>query len=167
MPYLRAFLPLLEKLNRTRSFTLRVVGAVLESDGLNIECLQWAPETEAALLAQCDIGIMPLADSLWEDGKCGYKLIQYMAAGLPTVASPVAANREITLQGETGFLASTKEEWQSALITFLDDPALCKRMGEAGRARIHAHYALDVWGPRYADMLENAAGAPRKTKTAF
>lgn len=167
LKYLRTLVPLLAELNRTRPFVLRVIGAELHPEGLDVECLPWSAETEADLLVRSDIGIMPLADSAWEDGKCGYKLIQYMAAGLPTTASPAAANREITIQGETGFLASNEAEWRTSLKELLDDPSLRSRMGSAGRERIRTHYALGVWGPRYVSLLENAVAASRKTKPPF
>jgi hypothetical protein len=117
----------------------------------------WSEAEEVAAISACDIGIMPLADGVFERGKCGYKLIQYMACGLPVVASAVGANREIVRHGIDGFLAETEEEWRDALRTLAADPALRARMGAAGRRRVEEAYSLQVAGPRMADILRAAA----------
>ncbi|MGI5908178.1 MAG: glycosyltransferase family 4 protein [Christensenellales bacterium] len=156
--YLKALVPVLAGVAKKHAFRLRVIGAQIEAHGLDVECVAWDAKTEFSLLANSDIGIMPLSGTAWEDGKCGYKLIQYMAAGLPTVASPAAANREITLEGETGFLASSEARWRAALSTLLANGDMRRRMGAAGRARALSHYALQAWGERYVSMLESAAG---------
>jgi len=119
----------------------------------------WTEDTETALIRQMDIGIMPLTDTPWARGKCGYKLIQYMACGLPVIASPVGVNTEIVEDGVNGLLAATPAEWQAALRRLLHDPDLRRRMGAAGRRRIETHYSLQVWGPRLARMLGDVAGA--------
>ncbi|WNC23017.1 glycosyltransferase family 4 protein [Thermosynechococcus sp. PP22] len=115
----------------------------------------WSEETEAQDIAQCDIGIMPLPDEPWERGKCGLKLIQYMACGLPVVASPVGANLDIVQHGVHGFLASTNEEWATALETLIQNADLRTRMGLAGRRRVEQHYALQVTAPKLAHLLES------------
>jgi glycosyltransferase involved in cell wall biosynthesis len=104
-----------------------------------------------------DLGLMPLMDTPWARGKCGYKLIQYMACGLPVIASPVGVNREIVQHGVNGFLAETDSEWRTALSTLLGDPALRLTMGQAGRKMVEDRYSLQVWGPRVAEMLVRAA----------
>ena len=113
-------------------------------------------QTEAAELARCDVGIMPLPDAPWERGKCGYKLIQYMASGLPVVASPIGANREIVIPGETGFLAAGSEEWAEGLSRLFDDPGLRARMGAAGRAGAERLYSVGATAPRLAQLLHRA-----------
>jgi hypothetical protein len=105
---------------------------------------------------------MPLDDTEWERGKCGYKLLQYMAAGRPVVASPVGVNPEIVEPGVTGFLARTPEDWRSALGRLRDDPALRARMGEAGRRRVESAYSLDLAEPRLRALLESASTAARR-----
>lgn len=118
-----------------------------------LENLPWTEDTEVARIQQMDIGIMPLTDTPWARGKCGYKLIQYMACGLPVVASPVGVNAKIVEHGVNGFLASTDAEWRDALTTLLDDPELRRKMGAAGRKKVEDHYSLQVWGPRVAELL--------------
>ena len=134
----------------------RAVGAGMhaEKNG-TLEILPWTEGTEVSLIQSMDIGVMPLPDTPWARGKCGYKLIQYMACGLPVVASPVGVNREIVEHGVNGFLASTDEEWQSAIETLLRDPDLRQRMGMAGRKKVEEQYSLQVWGPRVAEMMRD------------
>ena len=109
-----------------------------------------------------DIGVMPLPDTAWARGKCGYKLIQYMACGLPVVASPVGVNKEIVEHGVNGFIAESDEEWRSAIETLLSDADLRRRMGAAGRKKVEDSYSLQVWGPRVAQMLRRVADESRK-----
>jgi len=102
-----------------------------------------------------DVGIMPLTDTPWARGKCGYKLIQYMACGLPVIASPVGVNAEIVEHGVNGFLASTENEWRAALGVLLGDSSLRQRMGAEGRRKVEREYSLAVWGPKVAAMLQS------------
>jgi glycosyltransferase involved in cell wall biosynthesis len=123
-----------------------------------LELRPWREEREAADVADFDVGIMPLDDTEWERGKCGYKLIQYMAAARPVVASPVGVNPEIVEHGVIGFLASSEDEWRTALRRLRDDPALRARMGEAGRRKVETHYSLSAAAPRLQALLVSAAG---------
>jgi len=125
------------------------------------ELVAWSKGTEAAALSACDVGIMPLDDDEWTRGKGGFKLLQYMAAGLPTVASPVGVNTEITVDGETGFLASSPEEWESRIERLLADPELRQRMGSAGRRRVEGRYAMPLVSRQvvelYGGLIESEA----------
>jgi hypothetical protein len=121
----------------------------------------WSEDSEVAMIQSMDIGIMPLTDSPWARGKCGYKLIQYMACGLPVVASPVGVNADIVEHGVNGFLATTEDEWRQALTTLLRDPDLRRRMGAAGRRKVETDYSLQVWGPRVAAIFHEIAGGGR------
>lgn len=143
----------LTMLARQFPFRLRVVGATLAMPGVNVECVPWSEATEAQSIAQCDVGIMPLADSPWERGKCGYKLIQYMACGLPVVASPVGVNQEIVQEGQNGYLAEGGGEWVEKLLHLLGDPGLREVMGRAGRLRVEAKYCVQQVAPRLAVLL--------------
>jgi glycosyltransferase involved in cell wall biosynthesis len=101
---------------------------------------------------------MPLPKTSWAEGKCGYKLIQYMACGLPVVASPVGANRQIVRQSATGFLAECAEEWIQALTFLRDHPDARAQMGRAGRRDVETKYCLQVTAPRLGQLLLEAAG---------
>ena len=124
--------------------------------GTPFEAAPWSDETEVEALRAFDIGIMPLPDAPWERGKCGYKLIQYMACGVPVVASPVGVNTEIVTPGVNGALAATPEQWLAALAQLADDPELRARQGAEGRRRIEAWYSLQAQAPRLVGMLQEA-----------
>jgi len=123
-----------------------------------VELRQWRESTEATELAEIDVGIMPLSDSPWELGKCGYKLLQYMACGKPVVASPVGVNREIVEHGVNGYLASTSGDWIDAFRALHGDLNRASKMGSAGRAKVERAYSLAAVAPRVARILSEAAG---------
>ena len=100
---------------------------------------------------------MPLPDEPPERGKCGYKLIQYMACALPVIASPVGVNRQIVEHGINGFLASTVPDWIRALTRLRHDHGLRTRMGQAGRAKVEKEYSIQVTGPRLATLILSLA----------
>ncbi|ANJ74377.1 glycosyl transferase family 1 [Ralstonia insidiosa] len=154
--YLRLIETALVTLGRQVRFTLRVVGAEISMPGVDIECLPWSENSEVASITECDIGIMPLTDSPWERGKCGYKLIQYMACGLPVVASPVGVNSQIVRDGENGFLADTPEAWERALGQLLHQASSRECMGRAGRSRVEEEYCVQRVAPRLATLLKQA-----------
>ena len=103
-----------------------------------------------------DIGIMPLPDEPWARGKSGYKLVQYMACGLPLVASPVGVNSSIVEDGVSGFLAADIAAWRTALDRLIADPALRAAMGWAGRARAVENYSLASQAPRLIEAMRGA-----------
>jgi len=143
---------------------LVTIGASTELPGVPCESRPWSEAAEAAELAQCDVGIMPLPDGPWERGKCGYKLVQYMACGLPVVASPVGINRTIVEHGVTGLLAADGAAWLAALRRLRDDLASRLRLGGAGRARALADYSLATVQPRLVDLLVSVA---RRSESVF
>ncbi len=137
-----------EGLARCQGIRLVVVGASNVSlPGVSVECVPWSEDTEAGLLQHFDIGIMPLSDGPWEQGKCGYKLIQYMVSQCPVVASPVGVNTTLVEHGVNGFLARDAAGWAEALSQMIADPALRFRMGAAGRRLVEQKYTLQVTAP--------------------
>ena len=121
------------------------------------EAAAWNEREEVQRLRQFSIGIMPLRDGLFERGKCGYKLIQYMACGLPVVASSVGVNRTIVEHGVNGFLADTPAEWKQALEQLLASPALRMQMGMAGRRKVESLYSVQANAPRIAAWFHDVA----------
>jgi glycosyltransferase involved in cell wall biosynthesis len=107
------------------------------------------------------VGLMPLPDDGWTRYKCGLKLIQYMALGIPGIASPVGVNAEIVRHGETGFLAHTPSQWMDCMARLMSGPALRKAIGQAGREEIAARYTLDQTAPILIRTLEQAAAGCR------
>lgn len=154
--YLHALEAPLQRLSARHAFKLRVIGAQVSLPGVDVECIPWTEDTEVASIAEGDIGIMPLRDSPWERGKCGYKLIQYMACGLPVVASPVGVNEQIVRNGENGYLASSPEEWEQALESLLSDRGRSAAMGRVGRQRVEKEYCVQEVAPRLARLLKQA-----------
>ncbi|HEX9635999.1 MAG TPA: glycosyltransferase family 4 protein [Acidobacteriota bacterium] len=120
----------------------------------SIEYRAWSESVELEALAQIDIGIMPLTDRPWNRLKGGYKLLLYMAAGLPVVASPVGINRELVRDGENGFLAPDPAAWEAALERLILDPARRAGLGARGRAAVESDFSLVALAPRLARLLE-------------
>ena len=154
--YLAPYKQLFERLAATRKFHFVAVGIDARSKGLPMQAVPWTEDSEVATLSDFDVGIMPLIDGPFERGKCGYKLIQYMACGLPVVASPVAVNNEIVERGINGFLPSTPEEWEQALLKLLADPDLRRRMGASGRQKVEREYSLSVAAQKFVGLLMEA-----------
>ena len=110
--------------------------------GVELDFVPWSEEREGELLAGFDVGIMPLPDTAWARGKCGLKILQYMAAGVPVAASPVGVNAEIVRHGENGLLARGPGAWRRALAELCSSEALRARLGRAGRRTVERGYTL-------------------------
>ena len=118
----------------------------------------WSSLIEAEALARADIGVAWLPDHPWSAGKCGLKVLQYMAAGLPVVANSFGIHRELVEHGRTGFLADTPAAWREAIATLAAAPELRREMGRAARRQAERQWSVQTWGPRFVEMLEQAAG---------
>ncbi|MDD5717850.1 MAG: glycosyltransferase family 4 protein [Sulfuricurvum sp.] len=123
--YIKAFAPIFQKASKQIDFDLVIIASKqLESekiDGVSMIFHDWSSETETLLLQQCHVGIMPLSDDPFSQGKSGFKLIQYQASGLPMIASPVGENNHIIEQGKNGYLAASESEWIMAIETLASD----------------------------------------------
>ncbi len=158
-PYLQLVQPALAEFGRRRQAKLLLVGSSsAELDGIPIEIRDWSIHTEAKAIQDFDVGIMPLPDDPWARGKCGYKLIQYMASARPPVASPVGINQRLITHRMNGLLAASEREWVDSLTFLCDHPDECDRMGQAGRRMIEERFCLQVTAPRLATLLKEAAG---------
>ncbi|KEO74606.1 glycosyltransferase family 4 protein [Anditalea andensis] len=154
--YLHNLLPSLEKLYDMMKFTIMVIGPETSLDFKGEwECLPWSEENEISYLHFFDVGIMPLPDSDWEQGKCAYKLIQYMACGLPIVASPVGMNTDVVRHGINGFLAASEEDWIFYLSMLIRDHDLCIKMGVQGRKLVESSFNLNKnWERMHQRLLD-------------
>lgn len=160
--YLQLLVEPLQKLSETHNFLLRVIGAPnFEISGVSVELVEWSEEAEFENIASCDIGVMPLLNSPWERGKCGYKLIQYMASGLPVVASNVGVNSQIVMDGINGYLVDTPLEWSKYLGMLLDSRATRIEMGLAGRKSVESEYNIQKQGPIFANLLKEIVNKRR------
>ncbi len=154
--YLSLVMPVIQKAKISHDIQVVAVGASSEHlAGSHIEIRAWTEESEVAEIQQFDFGIMPLPDEEWERGKCGYKLIQYMACGKPVVASPVGVNSVIVQHGVNGFLARNEQEWLQAFELLCSDPLLRQNLGRAGRAHVEKEYSLDVMAPKLEAVLRS------------
>jgi glycosyltransferase involved in cell wall biosynthesis len=127
---------------------------------IRIERVAWSGATEAASLAGAHIGVMPLSDDEWARGKCAFKLLQYMAAALPCVASPVGANTEAVLDGITGLHARDSDQWERALERLIESAQLRERFGAAGHAHVEQRYAMRSYQANYVSLMNRLAADP-------
>jgi glycosyltransferase involved in cell wall biosynthesis len=160
----RAYLDLVEPgLRRVCESRGDVVVAVMadappsQFAGLPFEFTPWSETGELAFLRSLDVGLMPLSDDPFSRGKCGFKLLQYMACGVPAVASPVGVNVEICDDGRTAALAASPDHWAPAILRIADDPAAARATAAAARARVEERWSARVLGPRFAAALAECA----------
>lgn len=157
-PSLEPLRPVLEGLARRHpGLEFHVIGARFEGGGLTVRSHPWNRDTEVELVGRCDVGLAPLADNEWNRGKCGLKVLLYMALGLPAVASPVGVHSEMLRHGENGLLATTPEAFGEAIEAVLSDPGLHARLGAHARETVETRYSLRVVAPRLAALIKRAA----------
>jgi glycosyltransferase involved in cell wall biosynthesis len=153
--YLQEVLPVFRAINRgAMRMKLVTMGAGALPAEPWLEQRPWALEDEHAMLSSIDVGIMPLPDDPWSRGKCGYKLVQYYAAGVPAIASPVGVNSTLLRRGG-GIAASTAQEWRSALEALCEDAEARRQAGLVGRRLVEADYSYQRWAPELAAMLRS------------
>lgn len=162
LPYVESLVPVFQTLQERHNCELKIVCnpvvRKLALDRVKYRWVDWTLEGELKELWSFDIGIMPLPDNDWEWGKCGFKLLQYMACGIPSVASPVGVNSEIIRDGENGFLAATDKEWVSKIEQLIRDWKLRNSFAECGRETVIASYSLDRTYPILADAIIQVSG---------
>ena len=155
LPYLQQWMPAIEraseKVRKLRVIT--IANDTVKSDRVKVEHIPWTLEGEADALVSGDIGIAPTPIDPWTIGKCGFKIIQYMASGLPVIASPVGLNSEIVEHGVNGFLADTDEQWIEAIERLTSDRELRHQMGEAGRQKALREFDVRIAGEVWEQLL--------------
>ena len=127
---------------------------------MQCEYVKWSPEVEVRSIQHMDIGIMPLSDTLWNRGKCAYKILLYMGCGLPVVASPVGMNSEVLAMTECGFAASGIDEWVYSVDLLISDETKRRTLGKNGRALVSRRFSVDAVVPELAKELLALGGAP-------
>jgi len=143
--YLNDLVPALQRLESEFKFEFRVISD--EAPSLDIKSLKffkWHKNTEIETLSVVDIGVMPLSDSPWAQGKCGFKAIQYMALGILAVVSPVGVNTQIVDHGINGYYCTTEEDWYETLKELIQNKTLLLKMGENARKKIEEHYSVNA-----------------------
>ena len=158
VPFLEEIAEALRAASSASPFRLLVIGAPgFGLPGLDVEAVSWSEESEAKELARCSAGIMPLPDTPWARGKCGLKLLQYLAAGLPVVSSPRGGATGILTDGVDGIIARNGAEWRRGLERVLGDPTVAAGLGREGRRTVERRFSLAVWAPRMREILEAVA----------
>lgn len=159
--YISMIEPVLKSIANKSNVKLTVIGGEYTLDGIETSYHhwpdKWSEAEEIALLNKIDIGIMPLIDSPWEKGKCGFKLIKYMACGKPVVASPVSSNLEIVTHNSNGYLAHDLPEWESYLLNLVNDAEKRRQYGVRGRQKMLENYSLQATSPVLYEVLVNAS----------
>lgn len=133
-----------------------------EFPGLTVERCVWNEAAEASEIAAADVGIGWVPDDPWSRGKCGLKVLQYQAAGLPVVANAVGVQATFVRDGETGFRATTADEWVNAVRALASDADLRARLGAVGRKQVEERYSVEAGGKLWLEALASIAGGARK-----
>jgi len=155
--YLRTWSPVLERLgDRHPGLELHLIGARLDLYGIRCVSHPWSAETERTIAQRCDIGLAPLGDGDWERGKCGLKLLLYMALGKAAVASRAGVHPEIVTAGEDGELVD-EASLEATLDRLVQDPARRSLLGHAARGTLERRYSVKAVAPRLAELLRRAA----------
>jgi glycosyltransferase involved in cell wall biosynthesis len=153
--YLKIIKKPLQILARKYHFIFQLIGSQeIVIPSIQMEIIPWSEDTEASLIRNSDIGVMPLPDMPWERGKCGYKIIQYMASGLPVIASPVGVNKDLVLDGVNGFLANNDQQWIKAFEDLFESKDLRIKMGLCGREIIEKKYSISITAPKLIKSLK-------------
>ncbi len=151
------FLPFLASLQNEIGFQFKLISSKIPDNSpsnLSFEFIPWYRKIEGALHQHFHIGIMPLEDTAFQRGKCGFKLLQYMGNALPVIGSPIGVNQQIIQDGINGFHAQTKAEWTNAIKKLKSDSHLAFRMGQSGRKIVEQQYSLQHWLPTLNDILK-------------
>ncbi len=157
LKYIDMLLPVIQSLEKKFPNRIRFVAIADKNPSFSVSSfcfISWSKETEIQDLLQFDIGVMPLTDDVWASGKCGFKALQYMALGIPAIASPVGANSIIIDEGVNGFLCHSLQQWETALIKLIQDPTLRREMGERGRKKMVEHYSVSSNSSNFISLFE-------------
>jgi glycosyltransferase involved in cell wall biosynthesis len=159
LDYLELIRPVLARLSaRWPNLQLRVICSKFPDwDDVKLDRVGWSAENEVHGLRTADIGVMPLADDEWTRGKCAFKLLQYAAAALPCVATDIGANRDAVLDGVTGYLVTSSDDWERALSTLLESEDRRTMFGLAGRKHVESKFDVEVVSRRTAQLLVDLA----------
>lgn len=154
MQYLDFLVPIIRELEQQFDFEFLIISNIKpEFELQSMRFIPWKKETEIQDLLQIKIGVMPLIEDQWSNGKCGFKALQYMSLGIPTVLSPVGVNTELIQSHHDGIHAHTSEDWTAALTQLLGDATLRKSIGQAGQQRVRIAYSVKSQLPIYLEIL--------------
>jgi len=160
--YLRLITQAIIKVTKQIKVNVQIIGGQIREEFANLDpevCQirqrEWKLENEIEEFQRLDVGLYPLMDDDWAKGKCGFKAIQYMAAGVPCIASPVGTNREVIEDGRNGLFAESPAEWEGAMIRLLTDLPFREKVIEEGFRTVRERYSMAVHGPRMAGVIRD------------
>jgi glycosyltransferase involved in cell wall biosynthesis len=154
LKYLDIIYPVLKKLESEFAFEFLVICNSSPDFHLrSMKFIPWRESTEIEDILKIDIGVMPLIADEWSEGKCGFKIIQYLALGIPAVASPVGVNKDIVEEGFNGYLCSSEEDWYSSLKRLMNDCELRSEMGRRGREKIVREYSVQANAENFLSLF--------------
>ncbi|HEX2967415.1 MAG TPA: glycosyltransferase family 4 protein, partial [Syntrophorhabdaceae bacterium] len=155
--YLQNMKPIFERLGEKYPHTeLEIICDVFfDCEHMPVVRRTWDSEHEIEYLKELDIGIMPLVQDPWSEGKCGLKIIQYFGVGVPTVCTPVGINKDVVQDGYNGCFAETTEQWIEKLSMLIENSELRKTMGLRGRETVFKSFSLQACAPKYYDVIRN------------
>jgi glycosyltransferase involved in cell wall biosynthesis len=158
-PYLKLISRALQRLRQKVDFELLVIGdATFRMEGIDVEALPWTESTEVRDLSRIDIGLYPLPDEQWVYGKSGLKALQYMALGIPTIATAIGTNFRVIEDGVSGYLVRSEDEWVDRLERLALDPDLRRRIGEAARRRVEERFSIKANRDTYLRIFREVYG---------
>lgn len=155
-PYLKPLFNVFRKISKKYpNVIIELIGTFnLVVEDVNIKFKKWSLDTEVRDLQNFDIGIMPLSDDEWSRGKGGYKLLQYMAVGIPCVASPIGINSQLIKEGINGYFANSDDQWYEKLEILIEDEKLRKLIGRNGRGIVEEQYSLKMSAPKLIKLIK-------------
>lgn len=155
-PYLLLLHSVFKRLLQQHQFNLLVIGdESFVMEGVPVQAVKWTAGTEIALLQQIDIGVYPLPNEEWVLGKSGLKALQYMALGIPAVATAIGANFRVIENGVSGFLVNSEDEWVEQLGQLLSDAKLRQTIGANARKRVEQLFSVQANAATYLSILNN------------
>jgi glycosyltransferase involved in cell wall biosynthesis len=171
-PFVLALRDVFERLGERFRYRLKLVGLgmpfALRSPNVEVVNVPWALEREVADYQSLDIGLYPLLPDPWTEGKMGFKVVAYMAVGIPSVSSPIGDHVHFVREGDNGFFAASEDEWVAKLARLLEDPALRADVGARGRRLVEERFCVARQAPRLLEVLRAAAGQrARNASTSF
>lgn len=155
--YLYLVKDVFKKLSESHDIKLILIGAKddFKIEGVNITKYQWSIDKENDYLNLMDIGIMPLTNDIYSEGKGGFKILQYMSVGIPSVVSPIGINNEIIESGVNGYLATSCEDWIKKLGLLISNDKLRAQMGQQARKKVVEKYSVKVNSKKFIEAIES------------
>jgi L-malate glycosyltransferase len=158
--YLHLLDNIFQRLAKMHSFKLLVMGDEnFRLEGVDVEALPWKEEYEVEVISRFDIGVYPLPNEEWVLGKSGLKALQYMALGIPTVATDIGTIRRIICNSENGFLVSDEEQWKETIIKLMNDRFLREAIGNKAAATVENYYSINANKNKYLAILDDLSGS--------